>query len=72
MYQYDEIGKGVQTRYNKPMCLLNAIGNYGPFWSTFVKKPFFIKRNFQMKDCNLLFISFIVAIVCHIFFENQI
>jgi len=32
------------------------------------KNHFFIKRNFQMKYCNLLFIVFIVALVCHIFF----
>jgi hypothetical protein len=73
MYQYDEIGKGVQTGYNEPMCLLNAIGTMVLFEVLLLKNHFFIKRNFQMKYCNLLFIYlFIVVIVCHIFFENQI
>jgi hypothetical protein len=31
------------------------------------KNYFFVKRNFQMKYCKLLFIVFIVALVSHIF-----
>jgi hypothetical protein len=69
MYQYNEIGKGDQTRYNEPMCLLNAIGTMVLFKVLLLKNHFFIKRNFQMKYCNLLFILFIVAIVCHIFLK---
>jgi hypothetical protein len=71
MYQYDKIGKGVRTRYNKPMCLLNPIRTMVLFEVILFKKSFFIKRNFQMKYCNFFFILFLVAIVCHIFFENQ-
>jgi hypothetical protein len=71
MYQYDEIGKGVQSRYNKPMCLLNAIKTMVLFEVLLLKNHFFIKRNFQMKYCNLLFILFIVANM-HMFFEIRI
>jgi hypothetical protein len=67
-----KLAKLVQTRYNEPMCLLNAIKTMVLFDVPLLKNHFFIKRNFQMKYCNLLFILFIVAILCRIFFENQI
>jgi hypothetical protein len=54
MYQYDEIGKWVRTRYNKPMCLLHAIGTMNPFLGTFVKKSFFHKEEFSNEILQLI------------------
>jgi len=44
MYQYDEIGIGVQLRYNEPMCLLNAIRTMVLFKVPLLKNHFFIKE----------------------------
>jgi len=53
-------------------CVYFAFIDYCLFWAPFAQKKVFLKRNFQMKCFKALYIIFIVAPICHMFFYNQI
>jgi hypothetical protein len=73
MYQYDKIGKGVQTRYNEPMCLLNPIRTMVLFEVILLKKSFFHIEEFSNEILQLV-IYFIYSChsMSHIFWKSNL
>ncbi len=69
-YGNGDFGHWIQMKFNEKMCLL-GIKEYYPF-QVLVKKHIFHKKEFSNEFfCNFLFITFKIALICHMFFVNH-